>query len=76
MAQGTPKPIRTPEEVRAEFDRLGMTVADFARRHGFRNPGIVYQVLSGEKKGRRGEAHRAAVLLGLKQGIVRGGSDG
>jgi hypothetical protein len=27
-------------------------------------------VLSGRKKGRRGEAHKVAVLLGMKEGII------
>lgn len=63
------KPIRSPEEVRADFDKRGVSVASFAREHGL-SQGIVYQVLSGQKKGRRGQAHRAAVLLGLKHGVA------
>jgi gp16 family phage-associated protein len=62
--------IRSAKEVRADFDKRGITVADFAREHGFKQPGIVYQVLAGKKKGRRGEAHRAAVLLGMKKGVI------
>lgn len=31
---------------------------------------MTYQVLRGDKKGRRGEAHRIAVLLGIKDGIA------
>ncbi|HEY5804875.1 MAG TPA: DNA-binding protein [Lysobacter sp.] len=53
----------------AALDARGQSVAEFAREHDLQ-PGTVYQVLSGEKKGRRGEAHRAAVLLGLKQGVA------
>ena len=76
-----PDPYRGPtkeqlDAARKRLDFEGLSVAEFARRHGFTRPAVVYQVLSGEKKGRRGEAHRAAVLLGLKQGIVRGGGDG
>jgi gp16 family phage-associated protein len=63
------KALRTANEVKADFDAKGISVAEWSRTHGFRS-GIVYQVLSGDKKGRRGEAHRAAVLLGLKRGIV------
>lgn len=48
-----------------------MSVAAFARQHELPY-GIVYQVLTGKKKGRRGAAHRAAVLLGIKAGIVEG----
>lgn len=61
--------IKTTEQVRAEFDARGMSIADFARKHGL-SLAIVYGVLSGEKKGRRGESHRAAVLLGIKAGIA------
>jgi len=34
------------------------------------DPATTYQVLSGRKKGRRGESHRVAVLLGMKEGVV------
>lgn len=57
-------------EVRADLDRRGVSIAAFAREHGLPQ-GTVYQVLSGQKKGRRGEAHRAAVLLGLKAGVIQ-----
>ena len=33
-------------------------------------PATTYQVLAGRKKGRRGEAHKVAVLLGMKDGII------
>ena len=34
------------------------------------DPATTYQVLAGRKKGRRGEAHKVAVLLGMKDGII------
>lgn len=34
------------------------------------DPATTYQVLAGRKKGRRGEAHKVAVLLGMKEGII------
>lgn len=55
--------------VRLEFE--GLSIADFARQHGLRYE-TVYQVLTGQKKGRRGDAHRAAVLLGVKNGVIVG----
>lgn len=64
-----PPQLRTREEVREDFLRRGVTVAQFARDHGLKQ-GTVYQVLSGQKLGRRGEAHRAAVLLGIKRGVI------
>lgn len=61
--------LKTADEVRDEFDRTGRTLADFAREHRL-DYNTAHQVLTGAKKGRRGEAHRAAVLLGLKEGVV------
>lgn len=64
-----PPALRTAAQVKADFEARGITAASFARDHDL-PPGVVYQVLSGEKKGRRGDAHRAAVLLGMKAGIA------
>ena len=61
--------IRTPEQALADLDQRGLSIAAFARRHGLKYA-TVYQVLHGQKKGLRGEAHRAAVLLGLKAGVI------
>ena len=47
----------------------------FAREHGV-DPATTYQVLAGRKKGRRGEAHKVAVLLGMKEGIILAEADG
>ncbi|WP_307495549.1 MULTISPECIES: DNA-binding protein [Pseudomonas] len=41
----------------------------FVREQGV-DPATTYQVLAGRKKGRRGEAHKVAVLLGMKEGII------
>lgn len=56
-------------EVLAQFYARGETVRGWAARHGL-SAAIVYKVLQGRLAGRRGQAHRAAVLLGLKQGVV------
>jgi gp16 family phage-associated protein len=68
MAQNMTQ-VRTPAEVRAELDRRGKTIRQFAREIGVSDR-IVYGVLRGRFKGRRGKSHRAAVLLGLKVGVV------
>jgi gp16 family phage-associated protein len=61
--------LKTLEEVRAEFDRCGVSVSSWAVKHGIpRN--IASGVLQGRLKGKRGHAHNAAVLLGLKEGVV------
>jgi gp16 family phage-associated protein len=61
--------LKTLEEVRAEFDRSGLTVSLWAAEHDIPRH-VVAGVLQGKLKGRRGYAHNAAVLLGLKDGVV------
>lgn len=59
----------TPEQARAALDREGTSLADFSRKHEL-NKNLVSDLLCGRKKGKRGEAHRAAVLLGIKEGTA------
>ncbi len=59
----------TPEQARAGLDRRGISIAEFSRRHDL-NKNLVSDLLNGRIKGRRGEAHRAAVLLGIKDGVI------
>ena len=59
----------TPEQAREALDRKGMSIAEFCRIHSL-NKNLVSDLLNGRKKGRRGEAHRAAVLLGIKDGVI------
>lgn len=61
--------LLTPEQARADLDREGQSIAAFSRKHGL-NKNLVSDLLNGRKKGKRGEAHRAAVLLGIKEGVV------
>lgn len=61
--------LRTPEDVRAEFQRKGVSIAQWSTANGF-NTNMVFEVLSGRKKGVRGQAHKIAVTLGLKEGEV------
>lgn len=61
--------LRSLEELEEEFDRKGISKADWARAHGFR-PGVLYEIFSRRSACGRGEAHRAAVLLGLKEGVI------
>jgi gp16 family phage-associated protein len=60
---------RTPAQAKAWLESQGKTIKEFADEHGL-DRATTYQVLAGTKKGRRGEAHRAAVLLGIKEGTV------
>lgn len=61
--------LKTLAEARAEFRRVGKSMAAWAREHGVHHE-TVYQVLKGRKKGERGDAHKVAVLLGLKDGVI------
>lgn len=61
MAQQLP----TGEQVKQRFRMAGKPVSEWARDHGFR-PHQVYRVLNGYDAGDRGDAHRIAVLLGMK----------
>ncbi|MBK5415063.1 DNA-binding protein [Pseudomonas sp. TH31] len=59
----------TPEQAREALNRRGMSIAEFSRKHGL-NKNLVSDLLNGRIKGRRGEAHRAAVLLNIKDGVI------
>ena len=61
--------MKTVEEVRTELSRRGITVADWAKTHRV-NPETVRGILLGRIRGRNGEAHRVAVLLGVKDGEI------
>jgi gp16 family phage-associated protein len=61
--------LRTSDEVRAEFRRKGVSISQWATANGY-NPNLVFDVLSGRKKGVRGQCHKIAVRLGLKRGEV------
>lgn len=61
-----PAPL-TLDQAREKLDRAGVSIAEFSRKHDL-NKNLVSDLLNGRKKGRRGEAHRAAVLLGIKLG--------
>ena len=57
--------VRTPAEARLWLERHGVTVTEWSRAHGF-DAEVVFSLLSGRTRGRRGAAHRAAVALGLR----------
>ena len=61
--------VRTSDEARRELERRGKTIRQFAREIGV-SERIVYGLLQGRFLGRRGQAHKAAVLLGIKDGVI------
>lgn len=61
--------LRTHDEARAEFKRMGVSVTAWALANGF-STNLVFEVLAGRKKCIRGQAHKVAVKLGLKEGTI------
>jgi gp16 family phage-associated protein len=57
--------MKTPEQVKAEFLALGITISQWARERGY-TPREVSMVLNGQVKGNYGKSHRIAVQLGIK----------
>lgn len=67
--------LKTADEVRKVLDQKGVTVSAWARANGL-EPKVVYEVLAGRHKGARGEARRASVLLGIRNGeLTRPGDE-
>lgn len=56
----------TCNEVRTLFESSGISVAQWSREHGFQSA-LVYRVLNGDAKCRRGETHKIAIALGIKK---------
>ena len=66
------KPLKTREEILEDFARKGISLSSWAKANGL-TPQVVHGLLKGKRTGRIGQAHKAAVLLGLKYGeIVEG----
>lgn len=59
----------TLEEARSRLSRIGKTAVDVARELGVSKQ-VVRGVLDGKFKGTRGDAHKVAVALGLKDGLI------
>ncbi len=62
--------LKTAADVRDELDRRGVTIRETALEIGVSDR-VLYDLLRGRFKGRRGQAHRAAVLLGMKDGVLK-----
>ncbi len=64
-----PRNSESAKRARDAFDESGIPVAEWARARGF-SASLVYQVLEGKRKCLRGQSHRIAVALGLKDGLT------
>jgi gp16 family phage-associated protein len=62
-------PAKTAEQVKEEFARKGISVRAWALANGF-SPNLVYEILGGHRRCSRGESHKIAVRLGMKQGVI------
>ena len=60
---------RSREETREIIEHSGVSIAEWARENQF-SSGLVYQVLEGKRRCLRGQSHRIAVALGLKEGLL------
>lgn len=61
--------LLSPQEAKASLHKRGVTIRGWARQNGL-SERIVHEVLRGRFKGKYGQAHRAAVLLGIKDGAL------
>ncbi len=61
--------LRTAPQARALFIAKGITITDFAHELGVHKQ-TVWEVLSGRIKCTHGDAHRVAVVLGMKRGEI------
>ncbi|WP_026601662.1 hypothetical protein [Methylomonas sp. 11b] len=56
---------KTIEQFMAELEARGETVVEWAEKHEF-PAWAVYRLTAGLNKGKRGQAHRIAVAMGIK----------
>lgn len=62
--------MKTIDEIKLDFDKSGMSIAEWARQHGYSYQSV-QRVLNGQSKNKRGQSHDIAVALGLKEGVTR-----
>lgn len=61
--------LNDPKAIRSRLSHIGKTPVDIARELGV-PVAIVRGVIDGRIKGDRGAAHKVAVTLGLKKGVI------
>ena len=66
------KKLRTPDQAREELRRKGVVIKRWADANEIPRS-IAYGVIYGRLKGAYGHAHKAAVLLGIKDGDIGDG---
>lgn len=61
--------LRSREQVKEEFFKRGVSIADWAREYGFKYSQVI-DVFRANRPCRRGYSHKIAVLLGIKDGVI------
>lgn len=63
------KKPRSLKEAREAFHRAGKSVKTWAQENGV-SVALTYEVLAGKRKCLRGQSHKIAVKLGIKDGEI------
>lgn len=63
------KKVRSLKEARDAFHRSGKSVKAWAQENGV-SIALTYEVLAGKRKCLRGQSHKIAVKLGIKDGEI------
>ena len=58
--------IKSIKQAREDFSDSGISIAEWARVNNF-SPDLVYRILKNNKVPIRGESHKIAVKLGIKE---------
>lgn len=58
--------VRSIKQVQEEFSASGISIAAWARENHF-SPDLVYRILKTNKVPHRGESHKIAIKLGIKE---------
>lgn len=64
--QNSSKMIKSINQVKDDFSSTGKSIAEWARENNF-SPDLVYRILKTNKIPKRGESHKIAVKLGIKE---------
>lgn len=58
--------VKSVQQIKDEFHSKGITFSDWAKENNF-SPELVYRVLKMNRVPLRGESHKIAVRLGIKE---------
>lgn len=58
--------LRSIQQVKDDFSSTGKSIAEWARENNF-SPDLVYRILKTNQIPKRGESHKIAVKLGIKE---------